>query len=60
MEDNGIKIGDALTNNQYKGKFIVKGFVKHSKYSHASVAYISMEDYKEIYGTRRNAVDFYT
>lgn len=51
MEDNGIKIGDALTNNQYKGKFVVKGFVKHSKYSHASVAYISMEDYKEIYGT---------
>jgi putative ABC transport system permease protein len=51
MEDSGIKIGDALTNNQYKGKFVVKGFVKHSKYSHASVAYINMEDYKEIYGT---------
>ncbi|AGK52853.1 ABC transporter permease [Bacillus sp. 1NLA3E] len=51
MEDDGIKIGDSLTNNQYKGKFVVKGFVNNSKYSHAAVAYISMEDYKEIYGT---------
>ncbi|MEH7306198.1 ABC transporter permease [Neobacillus drentensis] len=49
MEDMGIKVGDTLTNNQYSSKFIVKGFVDHSKYSHAPVAYISMEDYKEIY-----------
>jgi putative ABC transport system permease protein len=49
MKDEGIKIGDALTNNQYSGKFIVKGFVDQKKFSHASVAYINMEDYKEIY-----------
>lgn len=49
MEEEGIKIGDTLTNNQYNGKFIVKGFVDQSKYSHAPVAYISVEDYKEIY-----------
>lgn len=49
MEDNGIKMGDTLTNNQFNGKFIVKGFVNHSKYSHAPVAYINMGDYKEIY-----------
>ncbi|MEH7356713.1 ABC transporter permease [Neobacillus drentensis] len=49
MEEDGIKIGDTLTNNQYSGKFIVKGFVDQKKYSHAPVAYISMEDYKEIY-----------
>ncbi|MBV7505826.1 ABC transporter permease [Bacillus sp. sid0103] len=49
MEDMGIKVGDTLTNNQYSSKFLVKGFVDHSKYSHAPVAYISMEDYKEIY-----------
>ena len=59
MEDDGIKIGDVLTNNQYKGEFVVKGFVKHSsKYSHASVAYISMEDYKEIYGTDEMQIMF--
>lgn len=51
LEEEGIKIGDTLTNNQYKGKFVVKGFVKNKKYSHASVAYMSMEDYKEIFRT---------
>ncbi|PFO03363.1 ABC transporter permease [Bacillus sp. AFS076308] len=49
MEDDGIEVGDTLTNNQYNSKFIVKGFVDDSKYSHAPVAYISIEDYKEIY-----------
>jgi putative ABC transport system permease protein len=49
MEEDGIRIGDSLTNPQYKGKFTVKGFVPQSKYSHAPVAYISMEDYKEMY-----------
>ena len=49
MEDKGIKIGDTLTNNQYSGKFIVKSFVDQKKFSHAPVAYINMEDYKEIY-----------
>ncbi|MEH7253832.1 ABC transporter permease, partial [Neobacillus niacini] len=49
MKDEGIKIGDTLTNYQYSGKFIVKGFVDQKKFSHAPVAYINMEDYKEIY-----------
>ncbi|MDR4950421.1 ABC transporter permease [Neobacillus cucumis] len=49
MKDNGIKVGDALTTNQYNGKFIVKGFVERSKFSHAPVAYVSIKDYKEIY-----------
>ncbi|CAH2714610.1 hypothetical protein BACCIP111895_01782 [Neobacillus rhizosphaerae] len=49
MEDKGIKIGDTLTNNQYSGKFIVKGFVDQRKFSHAPVAYINMDAYKEIY-----------
>ncbi|KAB2336358.1 ABC transporter permease [Cytobacillus depressus] len=49
LKDKGIKVGDILTNNQFSGKFIVKGFVDQKKYSHAPVAYINMEDYKEIY-----------
>lgn len=51
LKDDGIKIGDSLTNDQSKGTFVVKGFVRHSKYSHSPVAYISMEDFKEIYRT---------
>lgn len=49
LEDEGIKIGDTLTNNQYSGKFVVKSFVDQKKYSHAPVATISIEDYREIY-----------
>lgn len=49
LEEEGIKVGDALTNNQFSGEFIVKGFVDQQKYSHAPVAFINMENYKEIY-----------
>ncbi|MBL4951523.1 ABC transporter permease [Neobacillus sp. YIM B02564] len=49
LESDGIKIGDTLTNNQYNGKFIVKGFVDQSKFSHAPVAFINIDDYKQIY-----------
>jgi putative ABC transport system permease protein len=58
LKDDGIKIGDSLTNDQYKGMFVVKGFVKHSKYSHSPVAYINMEDYKEIYRTNEMQLIF--
>jgi putative ABC transport system permease protein len=49
MEDKGIKVGDILTNPQFSGGFIVKGFVDQTKFSHAAVAFINIEDYKEIY-----------
>ncbi|QED46846.1 ABC transporter permease [Cytobacillus dafuensis] len=51
MKDKGIKVGDVLTNNQYSGEFTVKGFVDQKKFSHAPVAFINMEDYKEMYRT---------
>ncbi|WP_338452989.1 ABC transporter permease [Niallia oryzisoli] len=49
MEDEGFNIGDTLKNNQFNGKFIVKGFADNSKYSHAPVAYINIEDYQNMY-----------
>lgn len=49
LEDEGIKVGDTLTNNMFSGEFKVKGFVDQKKYSHAPVAYINMENYKEMY-----------
>lgn len=49
LKDKGIKVGDTLTNNQFSNDFKVKGFVDQKKFSHASVAYINMENYKEIY-----------
>lgn len=50
LEEDGINVGDTITNNQFSGEFKVKGFVDQKKYSHAPVAYINMENYKEIYG----------
>lgn len=49
LEEDGIKVGDVLTNNQFNGNFKVTGFVDQKKYSHAPVAYIHMDNYKEIY-----------
>ncbi|MFC5590899.1 ABC transporter permease [Sporosarcina soli] len=49
LEDAGIKVGDILTNNQFSGEFIVKGFVDQQKFSHAPVAFINMDNYKEMY-----------
>ena len=58
LKNKGIKVGDTLTNNQFSGEFIVKGFVDHKKYSHAPVAYINMENYKEIYRAKEMQLVF--
>jgi len=52
LEKDGIKVGDVLTNNQFSGEFKVVKFVDQKKYSHAPVAYINMDNYKEIYRTK--------
>ncbi|TCZ78130.1 ABC transporter permease [Paenibacillus albiflavus] len=49
LEKDGIKVGDVLTNNQFSGEFKVVGFADQKKYSHAPVAFIHMDNYKEIY-----------
>lgn len=49
LEKDGLKVGDILTNNQFSGAFTIKGFVEQAKFSHAPVAYINMDNYKEIY-----------
>ena len=48
MKDKGIKVGDILTNPQFRGEFIVKGFVDQKKFSHVPVAFVNIENYKEI------------
>lgn len=58
MEDKGIKVGDVLTNNQFSGEFTVKGFVEQQKFSHAAVAFINPENYKEIYRVNEMQIAF--
>lgn len=49
LKDDGVKVGDKLTNNQLSKDFIVKGFVKKQKFSHAPVAFINPVNYQEMY-----------
>lgn len=49
LEGAGLQVGDVLTNNQFSGEFVVKGFVDQQKFSHAPVAYIHMKNYQEMY-----------
>ncbi|MCM3670874.1 ABC transporter permease [Mesobacillus maritimus] len=49
LEDEGMKIGDHLTNPQFSGHLTVKGFVDQKKFSHAPVAFINKEDFQEMY-----------
>ncbi|GAB6991075.1 ABC transporter permease [Paenibacillus pini] len=58
LEDDGLKVGDILTNNQFKGEFKVTAFVDQKKYSHAPVAFINMDNYKEIYGVKNMQLIF--
>lgn len=49
LQDDGIQVGDVLTNNQFSEDFTVTGFADNQTYSHAPVAFISMKNYQEIY-----------
>ncbi|CQR45958.1 FtsX-like permease family protein [Paraliobacillus sp. PM-2] len=58
LKDDGIKVGDTLTNNQFDDTFVVKGFVAQKKYSHSPVAYINTADYKQMYRTEEMQLIF--
>ncbi|WJY28291.1 MULTISPECIES: ABC transporter permease [Sporosarcina] len=49
LKDEGVQVGDILTNNQFSGEFKVTGFVEKQTYSHAPVAFINMTNYQEMY-----------
>lgn len=51
LKEDGIAVGDILTNQQFDGELEVVGFVEESKFSHAPVAYINIQDYQEMYRT---------
>ena len=51
LREEGLKVGDVLTNSQLDGTFTVKGFVEQAKFSHAPVAFINPDNYSEMYRT---------
>lgn len=51
LQEDGIKVGDVLTNTQFDGEFVVKGFVDQTKFNHAPVAFIHPDNLSEMYRT---------
>ncbi|MBH0163955.1 ABC transporter permease [Fictibacillus sp. 7GRE50] len=49
LEKDGIKVGDTLTHKPFNEPLVVKDFVDQKKFSHAPVAFLNMEDYKQMY-----------
>ncbi len=51
LEKDGVKVGDTLTLKPFNEPLVVKDFVDQKKFSHAPVAFLKMEDYKQMYRT---------
>lgn len=51
LKDKGVEVGDTLSSNQLSDDIIVKGFVEQQKFSHSPVAFISTDNYQEMYHT---------
>ncbi|MED1862353.1 ABC transporter permease [Fictibacillus nanhaiensis] len=49
LKKEGVKVGDTLTLKPFNEPLVVKRFVDQKKFSHAPVAYLNMEDYKQMY-----------
>lgn len=51
LQEEGIEVGDTVTNEQWNEDLQVAGFVEQQKYSHSPVAFINQEDYQALYHT---------
>lgn len=49
LKKTGIAIGDTLSNTQFNGKWIVKGFYKNGKINHSPAAFIHPKDFNAMY-----------
>jgi len=51
VQEDGITLHSQLTNDQYSGQLTVVDFATEQKFSHADVAFIHEQNYKEMYRT---------
>ncbi|URN95692.1 MAG: ABC transporter permease [Candidatus Pristimantibacillus lignocellulolyticus] len=51
VQEDGITLNAKLTNEQFSGQFSVVTFADEQKFSHADVAFIHEQNYKEMYRT---------
>lgn len=51
IKEEGITAGDGVTNGLLNHSLTVEGFVEHQKFSHAPVAFITHDDFQNMYRT---------
>lgn len=52
LQEDDIQLGHVLTNEQFDGQLEVSDFTEQQKFSHAPVAFIHENDYKNMYRTK--------
>lgn len=60
LEEEGIAVGDEITNEQWEQTLTVAGFVEHEKYSHSPAAFINPDDFQAFFHTDSMQLAFIT
>ncbi|WP_368901000.1 ABC transporter permease [Oceanobacillus oncorhynchi] len=60
LEEEGIVVGDEITNEQWEQTLTVAGFVEHEKYSHSPAAFINPDDFQTFFHTDSMQLAFIT
>lgn len=60
LEEEGIAVGDEITNEQWGQTLTVAGFVEHEKYSHSPAAFINPDDFQAFFHTDSMQLAFIT
>lgn len=58
LEEEGIAVGDEITNEQWDQSLTVAGFVDHEKYSHSPAAFINPDDFQALFHTDTMQIAF--
>ncbi|WP_152658551.1 ABC transporter permease [Oceanobacillus sp. CFH 90083] len=58
LEDEGIAVGDEITNEQWNQSLTVAGFAEHEKYSHSPAAFINPDDFQTLFHTDSMQIAF--
>lgn len=58
LEEEGIAVGDEITNEQWDQPLTVAGFVNHEKFSHSAAAFINPDDFQALFHTDTMQIAF--
>lgn len=58
LEEEGIAVGDEITNEQWDQPLTVAGFVNYEKFSHSAAAFINPDDFQALFHTDTMQIAF--